>query len=100
MRGVFSVQGREPNWKTVSSKLELNLHGQVSAEELYQAWCKCGPSWKNLSQALTEFPKYTRVLEKARKKAGMSVLHVISFCQDWQFSLLESVYKVNFCRWK
>ena len=70
MRGIFKGGVREPDWQTVSNKLKLNLHGQVSVVEFYQAWCKLGPSWENLSLALGKLQGYQRVIEQVKKKAG------------------------------
>ena len=65
------VQLEEPNWQTVSKKLGLDLYGQVSADELYQAWYKHSPSWEKLSQALERIQGYKEVAKQAKKKAGM-----------------------------
>lgn len=72
MCSIFKeVTLEEPNWQTVSKQLGLDLYGQVSAEELYQAWCTHSPSWERLSQALGKFQEYKEVANKAKKKAGM-----------------------------
>lgn len=72
MCSIFKeVELKEPNWQTVSKQLGLDLYGQVSAEELYQAWCTHSPSWERLSQALGKFQEYKEVAIKAKKKAGM-----------------------------
>ena len=80
------VKLEEPNWQTVSKELGLDLYGQVSAEELYQAWCKHNPSWEKLSQALGKFPRYKQVAKQAKKKAGMrghcSHLSNVSMCSQ------------------
>lgn len=67
---------KEPNWLAVSSNLGLNLLGQVSAEELCQAWYN--PSWKKLSVALQGLHGYQKVAELAKKKAGVGVVYVFS----------------------
>ena len=68
----------EPNWLEVSSKLGIVLYGQVSSTELYQAWCKRGPSWNKLFQALQKFDGYQQVAKQAKKKAGVAD-HVILY---------------------
>lgn len=71
MCSIFKGGIKEPDWQTVSNKLGLELYGQVSVEEFYQAWCQLGPSWENLYQALVDIPGYKLVAEQAKKKAGI-----------------------------
>ena len=80
MCGIFEGGVKEPDWQTVSNKLQLNLRGQVSAVEFYRAWCKLGPSWLNLSLALEKLHGYQRAIEQAKKKAGIGVVHVTRYC--------------------
>ena len=65
----------EPNWQKVSSNLGLDLSGQVSVTEFYQAWCKYDPSWEKLSQALEKFDEYQQVANQTKKNTGVGVLY-------------------------
>ena len=82
MRDTFKEVGiEEPDWQQVSSNLQLVLYGQVSLTELYEAWCKCDPSWTKLSQALEKFPEYQRVARQAKKKAGACMMNALKVCK-------------------
>ena len=74
------VEIEEPDWQEVSSNLELVIYGQVSVTELYEAWCKCGPSWEMLSQALGKFSEYQQVAKQAKKKAGVYRMNALKVC--------------------
>ena len=67
----------EPNWLAVSNNLGLNLLGQVSAGELWQAWHN--PSWETMSRALGQLRGYHKVAEVAKKNAGVCVVLVCVF---------------------
>jgi len=63
-----------PNWQKVSSNLEVELYGQVTAEEFYQSWCKYHTSWEKLSRALKKFHGYHNVAKLAERNAGINVV--------------------------
>ena len=71
----------EPDWQEVSRNLKLGLYGQVSFTELYEAWCKCDPSWEKLSYALGKFTEYQQVAKQAKKKAGVCVMNALKVCK-------------------
>ena len=94
MCGIFKGGVREPDWQTVSNKLKLNLRGQVSVVEFYQAWCKLGPSWENLSLALGKLQGYQPVMEQVKKKAGTyGCCTLLPSVAQNQCIMLESVYE-------